>query len=216
LWSSSFFRGSVIFKEKLCLTVNFISLHNGDNWTLSNIYGPCVEPDRSIFVDWFRNCDVNDSINWLFLGNFNFYSSVINRNRSGGNIADTLVFNDTIWHLGLIELPIKGRAFTWSNMQLDPLLEQLDWFFTSPNWTLGFPMTEVFPMAQITSDHVPCRVSMNTRIPKSSIFRFENFWVQHDGFFDTFQDSWLTPIHSSNSTRVISAKLKRLRSTLKH
>jgi hypothetical protein len=95
--------------------VTFLSLHNGDVWTLTNIYGPCVEPDRSYFVDWFRNCDVNDSINWLFLGDFNFYHSVENRNKPGGNIADTLIFNDAIAHLGLIELPIKGRAFTWSN-----------------------------------------------------------------------------------------------------
>jgi hypothetical protein len=73
LWSGSTFRGSVIEKEKFYLIVNFISLHNGDNWTLSNIYGPSVEPDRSNFVDWFRICDVNDSINWLFLGDFNFY-----------------------------------------------------------------------------------------------------------------------------------------------
>jgi hypothetical protein len=28
--------------------------------------------------------------------------------------------------LGRIELTLKGRAFTWSNMQQDPLLEQLD------------------------------------------------------------------------------------------
>jgi hypothetical protein len=25
--------------------------------------------------------------------------------------------------LGLIELPLKGRSFTWSNMQVCPLLE---------------------------------------------------------------------------------------------
>jgi hypothetical protein len=106
----------VIEKEKFCLTVNFILLHNGDNWTLSNIYGPCVEPDRSNFVDWFRNCYVNDSINWLFLGDFNFYRSVANRNRPGGNVADTLIFNDAIGHLYLIDLRIKGRAFTWSNI----------------------------------------------------------------------------------------------------
>jgi hypothetical protein len=123
LWASSSFRGSVIEKETFCVTVNFFSLHNGDNWTLSNICGPCVEPDRSIFVVWFTNCDVNDSINWLFLGDFNFYRSVVNRNKSGRNIADTLIFNDAIGHLGLIELPIKGRAFTCCNMQLDPLLE---------------------------------------------------------------------------------------------
>jgi hypothetical protein len=39
---------------------------------------------------------------------------------------DTLHFNDAIAHLSLIELPLKGRKFTWSNMQMDPLLEQLD------------------------------------------------------------------------------------------
>jgi hypothetical protein len=71
-------------------------------------------------------------------------------------------------------------------------------------------------MVQMTSDHVLYRVSVNTRIPKSNIFRFENFLVQHDGFVDTVQDSWLTPIHSYNSTRVISTKLKKLRSSLKH
>jgi len=72
-------------------------------------------------------------MNWIFLGDFNFYRSLSNRNRPGGNLADTLIFNDAIGHLGLVELPLKGRAFTWSNMQSEPLLKQLDWFFTSPN-----------------------------------------------------------------------------------
>jgi hypothetical protein len=76
-------------------------------------------------------------------------------------------------------------------------------------------MTEVFPMAQITSDHVPCRVSVNTRIPKANVFRFESFWVQHDGFIDTVQDSWMAPTHNLNSSRVISTKFKRLRQPLK-
>jgi hypothetical protein len=62
-------------------------------------------------------------------------------------------------------------------MQMDPLLEQLDWFFTSPNWTIDFPDTEVLALAKITSDHVPCKISISTRIPKANIFRFENFWA---------------------------------------
>ena len=114
-------------------------------------------------------------MNWIFLGDFNFYRSLNNRNRPGGNLADTLVFNDAIGHLGLIELPLKGRAYMWSNMQSDPLLEQLDWFFTSPNWTLDFPNTEVLPLAKITSDHIPCKIIISTQIPRSNVFRFENF-----------------------------------------
>ena len=63
---------------------------------------------------------------WLFVGDFNFYRSLQDRNRPGGNLNDTLIFNDIIGHLGLVEITLKGRAFTWSNMQQSPLLEQLD------------------------------------------------------------------------------------------
>jgi hypothetical protein len=34
-----------------------------------------------------------------------------------------MFFNDIIDHLGLLELPIKGWAYTWSNMKPDPSLE---------------------------------------------------------------------------------------------
>jgi hypothetical protein len=119
--------------------------------------------------------------------------------------------------LGLIELPLKGRSFTWSNMQTDPLLEQLDWFFTSPNWTIDYPNTEVLPLAKITSDHIPCRITVSTRIPKSNIFRFENFWVEHDGFFDLVHNYWssLSEPRNVNSAKVICLKFKKLRGELK-
>ena len=167
--------GTITQKKQFAITASFTSMHNGDSWLLSNVYGPCDEPERSKFITWFRDCDINDSINWIFLGDFNFYRSLENRNRPGGNKNDTLIFNDAIGYLGLIDLPLKGRTYTWSNMQSDPLLEQLDWFFTSPNWTLDFPNTEVLPMAKITSDHIPCRVSVSTTIPTANIFRFDNF-----------------------------------------
>jgi hypothetical protein len=42
------------------------------------------------------------------------------------NREEMLMFNDAISKLGLVELPLKGRKYTWSNMQRDPLLEKLD------------------------------------------------------------------------------------------
>jgi hypothetical protein len=42
-----------------------------------------------------------------------------------------LLFNDLIQHLDLVDIPFMGRHFTWSNMQEDPLIEKLDWVFTS-------------------------------------------------------------------------------------
>jgi hypothetical protein len=106
------------------------------------------------------------------VGDFDFMRSQDNRNKPGGDMNEIFLFNDIISHLGLFEFPLKGRAFSWSNMQKQPLLEQLDWFFTSCEWTLSFPNTLVFPLAY----HTPCVVKIATQIPKSKIFRFENFF----------------------------------------
>jgi hypothetical protein len=76
--------------------------------------------------------------------------SIENRNKPGADMNDIFLFNEIISHLGLIELALKGRSFTWSNMQDSPLLQQIDWFFTSCQWTLTFPDTVAQPLAKNT------------------------------------------------------------------
>ena len=98
--------------------------------------------------------NIPDDEDWLILGDFNFIRYTHNRNKPRGNAADMMLFNDFIREQNLTELPIKGRAYTWSNMQADPLLEQLDWFFTSLHWTSSFPNTVVNPQGKPTSDHI--------------------------------------------------------------
>ena len=215
-WNSSHFLGAVIESQPFGITLEFISVANLSKWKLTTVYGPCQEPQHSVFIKWLRNHTIADEENWLFLGDFNFYRSTENRNKPGGNFLDTLIFNDTIGHLGLVELPLKGRAYTWSNMQNDPLLEQLDWFFTSFNWTLSFPNSLVLPMAKITSDHIPCKISIGTAIPKANIFRFENFWVDHPGFLEAVARGSEKGVRNQrDSASVLSGKLKNVRYELK-
>jgi hypothetical protein len=129
-------------------------------------------------------------------------------------MTDIATFNEIISYLGLIELPIKGRSFTWSNMQTNPLLVQLDWFFTSHSWTLKYPNTVVHPLAKPTSDHVPCVVSVGTMIPKAKVFRFENYWTRLPGFLDKVQSIWDIQC-PGDSAKCLSAKLKLLRKGFK-
>ena len=62
----------------------------------------------------------------MIVGDFNFFRSLYDRNRSGGNMNVVMIFNEVISNLGLLEIPLKGRKFTWSNMQDEHLLEQID------------------------------------------------------------------------------------------
>lgn len=137
-------------------------MHNLEKWKLVNVYGPTREPNRTNFVAWLYSLDIAFEELWLLVGDFNFYRSTENRSRPGGSHEDMLTFNDIISEQSLIELPIKGRSFMWSNMQSNPLLEQLDWFFTTPQWTISYPNTMVIPLFKSTSDHTPCKVQMGT------------------------------------------------------
>ena len=79
--------------------VSFTLAQNMDTRNLTTVYGPCTEPAHSEFISWLKNHHITYSNNWLFLGDFNFYRSMHNRNKPGGNIADTFIFNDAIGHL---------------------------------------------------------------------------------------------------------------------
>jgi hypothetical protein len=101
-------------------------------------------------------------------------------------------------------------------MQESPLLEQIDWFFSSALWTSTFPNTEVKPMSQNTSDHVPLLISIGTEIPKAKIFRFQNFWLDCHGFMSVVENAWAIPCRVRDYAGIISSKLKNTKNALKN
>lgn len=107
-WIGSMFDGSVVDKQSYAMTISFTYRHNGDLWNLTTVYGSCSEPSRTTFLSWFRSLNIQDEDKWMILGDFNFYRSLEDRNRAGGDILDTFCFNDVIGHLGLTELPLRG------------------------------------------------------------------------------------------------------------
>lgn len=100
--------------------------HNGDFWYLANIYGPCSHEGKRDFLRWFKHYNISDNDNLLLVGDFNLIRKLENRNRTWGDVNEMLLVNDAINHLGLIELPLYGRSFTWTNKQASPLMERLD------------------------------------------------------------------------------------------
>jgi hypothetical protein len=47
-----------------------------------------------------------------------------NRNGPHGNVSEMLLFDDVISHHDLVEVPLKNKAFIWSNMQSNCLLKR--------------------------------------------------------------------------------------------
>lgn len=105
-----------------------------------NLYGPCTAEGIELTI-WLKNIDIPDDEDWIILGDFNLYRYPKNRNREGANLNDMFLFNSTISHMVLSDIPLQSKKYTWSNMQQPPLLEKLDGVFTNNCWTLTYPET---------------------------------------------------------------------------
>jgi len=126
------------------------------------------------------------------------------------------MFNDAVNALALNEIVLQGRKFTWSNMQPSPLLQKLDWVFTSNAWTMKYLDTSATILDRIPSDHCPLLVNISTNIPKPKAFRMENFWIKLPDFSEILQQTWGPPSHQTDQAKAITNKFKRLRKAFKH
>lgn len=159
------------------------------------------------------NLNTNQVKLWMILGDFKFIRGPENRNIIGGDHNNMML--DIIINLDLVEIPLKGRSFIWSDMQDQPLLETFDWVFTSSQGTSEHPFTVATPLAKISSDHVPIKIQIDSNIPKSQIFRFEEFWTKFAKFIETVENHWNNSIFFADSAKNISAKFKAVRRGLK-
>jgi hypothetical protein len=215
IWKSAVFSGAEIFRNSFALSVEFTSRHNNSYWVLTNIYGPCDAEGKRNFLEWFGNIQMPDDVCWLVVGDFNLMRKPEDRNRPGGNITEMLLFSEAISSLGLTEIPLHGRKFTWTNKEQPPLLERLDWFLTSNAWALAYPHTVAKSLVMETLDHWPCVIEIKTNIPKSKIFRFEIFWMEHDSFLPLVAACWNGQFTQTDPALLLSAKFKALRAALR-
>jgi len=214
-WKSNVFNGQLVFQNGFSITVKLTAKHNGDTWFLTNVYGPCTQDAKRDFIQWLKQYNTYENDNWLIVGDFNFLRKPENRNKPGGDINEMLMFNDATSSLGLVELPLYGRKYTWTNKQPSPLLERLDWFFTSSTWTTNYPATSVSTLVMQTSDHWPCNITISTSIPSGKVFRFENYWIQHPSFLQIAQQGWEDVSTQHDKAKRFTAKFKNMRKVLR-
>jgi hypothetical protein len=137
--AQSFAGKALAFKDLLYLKTHMPSHWNSSQSSqviLTNIYGPCTLDGKLDFLRWFKNISMPDDQPRLIVGDFNLIRRPENRSRPTGDNNLMMAFNEAISKLGVIEIPLSGQEFTWSNKQQQPLLERLDWFFINQAWSL--------------------------------------------------------------------------------
>jgi hypothetical protein len=67
------------------------------------------------------------------------------------------------------------------------------------------------PTARLGSDHIPILIEIGSSIPKSQIFRFEEYWLDFDGLDEVVNNHWKNMEPYKNIAQYITARFKSLR-----
>ncbi|KAK8971847.1 hypothetical protein V6N11_075672 [Hibiscus sabdariffa] len=139
----------------------------------------------------FRHCS---TVKWCIIGDINI---VANQNdKDGGapiNRSHAQWFLDFMDVSGLIELPIKGGMFTWSNLRCDDdaIAEKLDKIFISSDWSLAYPKAIGVLEAAVASDHNPIILILDgMRKKRKKTFKFESQWLLEEECFTSVREAW--------------------------
>ena len=193
------------------------SLEDGFIWTGTGVYGPNLDRERSFCWDELRGVRDRWALPWCVFGDFNAVRYP--RERLGcTNFSQAMLdFSDFIDSVNLIDLPLSGGPFTWSNGSDPPSMSRIDRVLVSGDWEVHFPDVNQKLLPKPVSDHSPLLLEAGgmARATGKSAFKFENMWLKADGFTDKVQGWWSSYSFSGPPSLVLAKKLKALKEDLK-
>ncbi|CAN6209153.1 unnamed protein product [Urochloa humidicola] len=180
---------SVLTRDR-SLTVFFSSTASDYAFAVTNVYAPADHSESQAFLLELEALAAHIPGNWVIAGDFNLTRGAADNSNGTVHQALANAFNDTIHKLGLIDLPLVDRLFTWSNHRDHPTLARLDRVFFNVSMSTTFPNSSLLSLPKPTSDHTPLRLSLTTSIPKPNLFRFENSWLKNRDFLSSVLPAW--------------------------
>lgn len=118
----------------------------------------------------------------MLYGDFNTVRFSHERKGGPGSRRDLELFGDLVRDLNLVDLPLKGQVFTWSNKRDSASFTRLVRFLVSSDSDSHFPFLSQSSLPVFVSDHSVVMLDSGIPLPRRRIFRFEKMWADHISF----------------------------------
>ncbi|KAH0644226.1 hypothetical protein KY284_032110 [Solanum tuberosum] len=84
-------------------------------------------------------------------------------------------------------------------------------FLISTGWSDNFGAVNQLALPKVTSDHRPIVLESGDWSANPSYFKFENTWLQHDGFTEKVKEWWQSYNVNGTPDYILAQKLKHLK-----
>jgi hypothetical protein len=197
---------------RFSISVRFREIASGFEWAYSGVYGPIRAGERSLMWEELAGIASWWAVPWCVGGDFNilrYPSERVGPTTISHSMRD---FSDFIFSMGLLDLPMEGGNFTWSNARSR---SRLDRFLCSSSMIDHFSNIVQRRLPRLLSDHFPILLSCGFMQKRKSPFRFENMWLKSEGFHARVNQWWNSYLYSGSPSYVLVQKLKSLKTDLR-
>ncbi|WOL07007.1 hypothetical protein Cni_G15742 [Canna indica] len=152
------------------------------------VYGPPSQNLSHSFIDSLYLIIQNASERIILGGDFNLTKNDSECSNCRGSPRDSMSFSKFIVDNDLVELPIFGSPFTWTNNQIPPALAKLDRIFINSTVLNRFLFLRIEGGSRQLSDHTP--LILRNEVRRSGgprPFRLEAYWFLHQDFIGIIQ-----------------------------
>jgi len=178
-------------------------------------YGPNDDRDRRELWDELAGLMSWWELPWRIGGDFNVVRFPSERSGVAGFSAAMEEFSDFIFMQNLVNVPLEGGQFTWSNNQEEETWSRINRFLISLEWEERFPEVTQRRLPRLLFDHFPLLLDCGAPRGGSRYFKFGNMWLKSDGFVDQVKSWWMSYEFSGLPSYVLANKFKALKTNLK-
>jgi exonuclease III len=210
----------VVEKREECvggytLACSFKNVEDHFEWVFGGVYGPNGDVERRVLWEELAGLMSVWEVPWCIGGDFNIVRFPSERSSDSNYSTAMMEFSDFIAEQGLVDIPLVGGQFTWSNNQEEEIWSRIDRFLLSPSWEDHYPEVVQRRLSRVCSDHFPLMLECGNSRGGKRHFKFENMWLKYEGFVDKVKSWWDSYSFEGLPSYILANKLKNLKTDLK-
>ncbi|GJT53852.1 RNA-directed DNA polymerase, eukaryota, reverse transcriptase zinc-binding domain protein [Tanacetum coccineum] len=189
MWDPNFFSKESIWCDDSFIIIKWNWKNIMGDCYMVNIYGPQDQVSKLALCNRLQDLMHHHNGSYIMFKDMNVVRNEQERVSYIFNNIEADYFNSFIDATGLVDLPIRGRCFTWMN-KAGTKLSKLDRFLISKDVIDLLPEIRITALDRIWSDHNPILLHVDKIDFGPSPFKLYNSWLLRDGFDDLIKSEW--------------------------
>ncbi|KAK3222180.1 hypothetical protein Dsin_009205 [Dipteronia sinensis] len=208
LWNDELFLAKACIKNSRCIVIAGELVKLAKEVAFCNVHTHNSENERVELWDFIVWAQPSFSMPWCMGGDFNTVLCDTERKGGASNSASMRNFRSFLLQAKVVDIPIHGCAFTWTNNRELASWARLDRFLISP-WILSwFPKLMQKGLPKSVSDHNAITIGEPKKDWGPCPFRLYDNWMEDSNLTSCVREGWKKHKPKGSFGFILSSKIR--------